>query len=115
VTNPFVLTFCWQGCPEVSNFESIGVATGGVFDRSVSGITLQFDTGGLIWSLLGGEPADADALSKPTTPKAPLTLIASRRRLRTAPSLRRGGLIFPALRTTIRSLLEKVFLKAEQQ
>ncbi|WP_212353235.1 hypothetical protein [Bradyrhizobium jicamae] len=89
----------------------IGVATGGVFDLSVSGVTLQLETGGLIVSLLGGEPAKAAPLSKPTTPKpttpkAPLTLIASRRRLRTAPSLRRGGPIFPALRTTIRSRLE---------
>jgi hypothetical protein len=86
----------------------IGVATGGVFDLSVSGVTLQFETGGLIWSLLGGEPAKAAPLSKPIAPKAPLTLIASRRRLRTAPSLRHGGEIFPALRTTIRSRLEKL-------
>jgi hypothetical protein len=88
VTSPVVLTFCWQGCPEVSSFESIGVAVAGVF-RSVSGVKLQFETGGLILSAGSDEAAGVWANtgqpSKATTAKAVPTPLASRP-LRTASS-----------------------------
>jgi hypothetical protein len=77
----------------------IGVATGGVFDLSVSGVTLQFETGGLILSAGSDEVptgawADTGQLSKATTAKALPMPTASRRTLRIAPSLRLDGIIF---------------------
>jgi hypothetical protein len=67
----------------------IGVATGGVFDVSVSGVRLQFETGGFILSAGSDEVptwANTGQLSEATTAKALPMPTASRRTLRTAPS-----------------------------